>query len=578
MTSPLDAPISASPNSAEELDGLLIEHLRLAIERQGADGSFDVAGRELDVGDNTLGVVSLLAYGWHRFGDESYAEPARRGLAFHLANRVFRTDNPGTPYFLITDSGEAHARYTLTPGRIPGGDWPTTVWALLHVVNILRFGDGLTTAAQREALIDLGRSYWRWSTEVTSFDPQDASNQAIACVIAGHQLGVLTDDAGLRQAARQLYITKIRPTRAFDRGYRYFQEHSGGFDQNYGAIALTFVTEAYLLTGDEVFFDDAKEHARCLNMRMSVSGFDYGGARHNEERDNSPSVLGLRFWSNALGDDLGRYLTDSRRAFHMDTADGVPTGHFAFTTIWLMEHRQDWWPTGREENTPFKLRKGNVSVVFDTPLTPYLITVGQTEIIRTHARDTAATSVEFERGPYAVKVVDTTKGRTAYVCDGTNLTIVSTVDTPLPLGLPYLSGRQKVTTVTADDRELSLGEDGGSLEGSLVRAGELSLSGRIRVTNVVVEAGTDPMAYFNSAASVGMLMEPYSLTVSTIFDPWGVPNPQAGWDAMRGTTRFEALPGADGVVIARYGPTPLDVTYDDGVIRLPGVTFRLDDG
>jgi hypothetical protein len=116
----------------------------------------------------------------------------------------------------------------LTPGRIPGGDWPTTVWALLNVVNILRFGDGLTTPAQREALIDLGRSYWRWSTDVTSFDPQDASNQAIACVIAGHQLGVLTDDADMQQAARQLYMGKIRPTRASDRGYTYFQEHSGG--------------------------------------------------------------------------------------------------------------------------------------------------------------------------------------------------------------------------------------------------------------------------------------------------------------------------------------------------------------
>ncbi|WP_163506307.1 hypothetical protein [Fodinicola acaciae] len=542
-SSPLDAPIAESPNSADELDRLLIDHLRLAIERQSVDGSFDVDGRELDVGDNTLGVVSLLAYGWHRFGDQSYVEPARRGLAFHLARRVFRTDNPGTPYLRVGGSGEAHARYTLTPGRIPGGDWPTTVWALLHVVNVLRFGDGLATAAEREALVDLGRSYWRWCTEITAFDPQDASNQAIACVIAGHQLGALTDDAEMKRAAKELYATKIRPTRATDRGYTYFQEHSGGFDQNYGAIALTFVTEAYLVTGDETFFEDAKEHARYLNLRMSVSGFDYGGARHNEERDNSPSVLGLRYWSNALGDDLGRYLTDSRRAFHMDTADGVPTGHFAFTTIWLMEHRQDWWPIGREENTRFKLRKGNVSIVFDESLTPYLVSIGRTEIIRTTTAIPAAASMELNRGPYAIKLV----GPRAYICDGASLVIVSTVDAPLPLGLPYLSAGRKVTSVTVDGVELDLGEAGRSLEGSIVRAGELEIRGRIRVTNAA--AGMD---YFNSAASRDLLMEPYSLTVSTVFDPWGVPNPQAGWDAMRGTTTFEALPDADGMVVVRF--------------------------
>ncbi|WP_163566856.1 hypothetical protein [Fodinicola feengrottensis] len=389
---------------------------------------------------------------------------------------------------------------------------------------------------------------------MTDFDPQDASNQAIACVIGGMQLGDLLAAAGEREvgesmraaAMRRLYLEKIRPTRATDRGYAYFQEHSGGFDQNYSAIALTFVTEAYLATGETVFAADAEQHARYLNLRMSVSGFDYGGARHNEERDNSPNVLGLRFWSNALGDDLGRYRTDSSRAFHMDSADGVPTGHFAFTTIWLMEHRQEWWPSGRDENSRYKLRKGTTSVVFDESLVPYSITAGQTEIIhqigpywtdehglhRLTNLVSVARSEEYTDGQYAVKVIHSVvQGphgvvgvRTAYMTDGTTLTVMSTVDNEVSgefgylVGLPYLTGTppaSKVTSVTCDGVRMNLTDDGRSLTGSAVTAGELTLSGGagIRVTNVTVPAGGDPMSYFNSAATVGMLLEPYSLIV-----------------------------------------------------------------
>jgi hypothetical protein len=81
--------------------------------------------------------------------------------------------------------GLPYVRYVLAAGAHPIGDSPSTVWALLQAVNILDLADGLVDDEQRAELFEVGRGCWRWLTQATLFDPREAGNQAIGCVVGG---------------------------------------------------------------------------------------------------------------------------------------------------------------------------------------------------------------------------------------------------------------------------------------------------------------------------------------------------------------------------------------------------------
>ena len=89
--------------------------------RQRPDGNLEDPAAADDVGDMALGVVSLLCLAWHRGDrrDPELVDAVRRGLDFVLAERVFRTDNPGEPFLRVRDSGLPYARYVLRPVTIP---------------------------------------------------------------------------------------------------------------------------------------------------------------------------------------------------------------------------------------------------------------------------------------------------------------------------------------------------------------------------------------------------------------------------------------------------------------------------
>lgn len=133
-------------------------------------------------------MTSLLVLALQRTGDPRLPEAVHRSLAFHLRERVHVEDNPGYPNLRIRNSGFPYARYVLEAGNHPIGDWPSTVWALLQAVTILDAPDGLVDTGRRAQLLDVARGYWRWLTEATFFNPQEAGNQAIGCVVGGLML------------------------------------------------------------------------------------------------------------------------------------------------------------------------------------------------------------------------------------------------------------------------------------------------------------------------------------------------------------------------------------------------------
>ena len=161
------------PDDDEQLRAVLARAVSAAIGRQRPDGNLEDIAAVDDIGDMALGVVSLLCLAWHRGDrqDPELADAVRSGLDFVLTKRVFRTDNPGEPFLLVRDSGLPYARYVIEAGEHPFGDWPSTVWALLHAVNVLEFGRELITVTQWAALADVAAGFWRWLTEASMFNP-----------------------------------------------------------------------------------------------------------------------------------------------------------------------------------------------------------------------------------------------------------------------------------------------------------------------------------------------------------------------------------------------------------------------
>ncbi|HEV7965823.1 MAG TPA: hypothetical protein VGP57_25000, partial [Actinoplanes sp.] len=203
--------IHDTPCTPADYNRVLAAAAANALARQSADGSLELDAADEDVGDTSLGVTSLLALAWARGLDVAgLPDGARLSLDFFLRHRVFRTDNPGYPNLRRRHSGVPHARYVIADGEHPFGDWPSTVWALLHAVNVLRLADGLCTDKQLDELAEVAQGYWTWLTEITWFNPQDTANQAYGAVVGALMLATELERRGNTDDAREIRAAATR--------------------------------------------------------------------------------------------------------------------------------------------------------------------------------------------------------------------------------------------------------------------------------------------------------------------------------------------------------------------------------
>ncbi len=587
------------PSTASAYQSALNGAVTLAIANQQSGGSFEVAGKINDVGDNSLGVSSLLALEFQQSSgtNTSLVTPFLNSISWFLANRVYTTDDVGDLNFLaVKNSGKPYAKYTpsvtaTVPDKNENGDWPTTDWALLDVGNILQYGDGLLTAADRTSLINLGLGYWSWLTSSAKFDPQGADNQAIASVLGALQLsaqmkrlGMTTQAATLSTAAMKVYTAQIQPLEETDRGYTFYPEHAAGFDQNYGAITLTFLTRAWNLTKVKTFYNDGLAMATYLNERLSARGFDYGGPRHEEDHPGFEAAYGLCSYSNALGDDLGRYLGNASIPYTSVT-NHVTDGHFAFAAVWEMGSPCAWNTTSAPVNNAYKMRSAATSVVLSSTGSPYLVTAGGDDVLDAAAKgtqsiglaygsSTAPTFLTQLSGSSITKKNSTVDGttvkivkevfqgaagakvstETAYILDGTAVRVItlfnttnvaSTTTFSYVAGLPYLTTdpqpgpapdaqQEKILSLQgiAGGSTLSFGTDGGTLADSAgVLAGPMSITSPsgVTVTNPTTAALND----FSDSATLGLTLEQYSASLNG-------GNEILGWQSTQQTNLLQA--------------------------------------
>ena len=626
------ASIHELPDDAESLASELAAAVRSALLYQQPDGNFEDPAADDDIGDMGLGVLSLLCLAWHRGErrDEELIEAARRGADYFLRERVFRSDNPGEPFLRIRDSGVPYARYMPGAGEHPFGDWPSTVWAMLHAVNVLELGEGLLSSEQYAQVGELAEGYWRWLTEVSLFNPQQTANQAIGAIAGGLMLGRHLRAGGrveqgerITADAMRLYAEKIRAARVIDRGYALPLEHGAGHDQNYVPISLSFLTQAYRVSGEKCFLEDGEQIARHLDARLSARGFDYGGPRYSEQHSGSEGMLGLRFFSGRIRADLGRYLADRRVAYYPAASTGAPSGHFAFASVWFWQDDSQWYRdvsglrSAGSHCTPYSVRGKAASVSYTANLTPYLIDTAGTSVIEAIAdyqhgigpvvlypdgRTLLMTrplgplrASDVAAGGFAAKLV--TKAVVTHeqvmisvqqlaVCDDERVYMVSVLDrSGLPdeadlaflAGLPYVEevgGRQrKIRSVREPGGEpFDLGVADATLNAaSSLLAGGMSLrsAAGLRVVNPPA-GGTN----FSSLQTIGLTQEQVCFALAD--DPHGYGDPDSGWRRVKNTNWVLAapvdLPGSDLVVfVVCYGPedgAPLAVTAqvaDDGV-------------
>lgn len=616
------------PDDDEQLRAVLARAVSAVIGRQRPDGNLEDIAAVDDIGDMALGVVSLLCLAWHRGDrrDPELADAVRRGLDFVLTKRVFRTDNPGEPFLHVRDSGLPYARYVIEAGEHPFGDWPSTVWALLHAVNVLEFGRELITVTQWAALADVAAGFWRWLTEASMFNPQQTANQAIGAVVGGLTLGRLLSEKSIVDVAMFLYHSEVRAKRVVDRELRLPVEHGAGHDQNYLPISLTFLARAYQVSGEQCFLDDGDEIARHLETRLSARGFDYGGPRYSEQHCGCEGMLGLRFFSGRVRAELGRYLGDRRVAYYCANTPGLPSGHFAFATVWFFLDESEWYraPAEVPVHTRYSLRHGKVSVSLTGQLTPYLIDAGDTTVIESvvdHQHgigplvsyaDGRRTLLTRPLGP--VRVRDVTEGglgaklvtkavvvwsqvmlsvQQLYVTDGERLHLIAVLDRaalPDDAELSFLAGLPYATAEGSRQRRIrTVSEPGGapfdladpwrSLNtGGTLLADGLALSA---AAGLRVENPPDGPAFFNNQRTAGMTQEQLSFWLGD--DPRGYGNPDAGWRRVIATNHVLADPIAEtpygrAVFALCYGPEPieLDVTAEEVVngvhVRTPFFT------
>ncbi|MEV5880806.1 hypothetical protein AB0L75_42880 [Streptomyces sp. NPDC052101] len=558
-------PLHDLPDTRKAYDAVLADVTEQALARITPEGSLEHPGAHDDIGDTSLGITSLLALAWQRGKDPRLPEAVRRSLAFHLRERVYSEDNPGYPNLRLTGSGLPYARYVLAAGAHPIGDWPSTVWALLQAVNVLDAADGLLDDEQRAELRQLAHGYWRWLTEATFFNPQEAGNQAIGCVVGGLMLARhLPTRAGesVRSRALALYADEIRAHRVRDRGALLPPEHGGAYDNNYGPISLSFLAQAHRVSGEEIFAEDGHTLARYIDARLTCGGYDNGGPRYSEQHSGFESVLGLRYFSARVGADLGRYRGDTSWGRHAVQRDGRIDGHFAFMLVWQIKDTTRWHRTPSAAPVRHQLRSGTVSVAFDSRMTPSLVEADGTYYLpaavrRRHGFGPVADGFLLCHPMGQVRVADVradglaaklvTKPvvgrdhvlrhvRSLYVTDGTRLWVTVAVE-PLD-GAPYLlSG----LPYAADD-------------GDRVRRtaeGEVTSAGGLRLTHPA-SAGPD---HFDARAELTQEKAAFALAT----DPRGYGDPDEGWRHLVSSSALEAdpAPGAPAglhVFAVRYGP------------------------
>lgn len=558
-------PLHDLPDTPQAYDAVLADVVEQALTRMTPEGNLEHPDCVDDIGDTSLGITSLLALAWQRTKDPRLPEAVRRSLAFHLRERVYVDDNPGYPNLTRRNSGLPYARYTLAAGAHPIGDWPSTVWALLQAVNVLDAADGLIEDQQRAELVEVARGYWRWLTGATFFNPQEAGNQAIGCVVGGLMLAAHLpgpEGESVRARALQLYTEKIRAHRVEDRGALLPPEHGGAYDNNYGPISLSFLAQAHRVSGEEIFAEDGDALARYIDARLTGGGFDNGGPRYSEQHSAFESVLGLRYFGARIGSDLGRYRGDSRWARHAAKADGGVDGHFAWMLVWQIQDTTRWHRTPSTAPARHQLRAGTVSVAFDSHMTPSLVETAGTYYLpaavnRQHGFGPVTDGFLLCRPMGAVRVRDVSAdGLTAklvtkpvvgrdhvlrhlqslYVTDGTSLWVTVAVER-LP-GTPYLLAGLPYATDDGD-RVLRTAQ------------GEVTSAGELRLTHPQPE-GTD---HFDARAELTQEQAAFALAV----DPRGYGNPDEGWRHLVSSTALEAAPAPGApedlyLFAVRYGP------------------------
>lgn len=587
-------PLHDLPDTPEAYDAVLADVVEQALRRITPEGSLEHPDCHDDIGDTSLGMTSLLAFAWQRGKDPRLPEAVRRSLAFHLRERVYTDDNPGYPNLRVRNSGLPYARYVLEAGAHPIGDWPSTAWALLQAVNVLDATDGLVDDEQRTALVELAHGYWRWLTEATFFNPQEAGNQAIGCVVGGLMLARHLppgEGESVRTRALRVYGDEIRAHRVSDRGALLPPEHGGAYDNNYGPISLSFLAQAHIVSGEDVFAEDGEALARYIDARLTSGGFDNGGPRYSEQHSGFESVLGLRYFGSRIGSDIGRYRGDSRWGRHAVKPDGGVDGHFAWMLVWQIQDTTRWHRTPSTTAARHQLRAGTVSVAFDSKMTPSLVEADGTYYLpaavnRQHGFGPVVDGFLLCRPMGEVRVRDVqVDGLTAklvtkpvvgrdhilrhvqslYVTDGTRLWTTVTLErldgAPYLLaGLPY----------AADD-------------GDRVRRtaeGDVTSAGALRLTHPTGQ-GAD---HFDARSELTQEQAAFALAA----DPRGYGNPDEGWRHLVGSTALEAdpAPGAPEnlhVFAVRYGPgaaefSPAFETGEEGLtVRTEAFTAVIGD-
>jgi hypothetical protein len=569
-------PLHDLPDTPEAYDAVLADVVEQALARLTPEGNLEHPDCVDDIGDTSLGITSLLALAWQHTKDPRLPEAVRRSLAFHLRERVYTEDNPGYPNLTVRNSALPYARYTLAAGAHPVGDWPSTVWALLQAVNLLDTADGLVDDTQRGELVEVARGYWCWLTEATFFNPQEAGNQAIGCIVGGLMLArhlPLGQGESVRSKAIELYVDKIRAHRVRDRGALLPPEHGGAYDNNYGPISLSFLAQAHRVSGEEIFAEDGDALARYIDARLTGGGFDNGGPRYSEQHSAFESVLGLRYFGARIGSDLGRYRGDSRWARHAVKADGGVDGHFAWMLVWQIQDTTPWHRAPSTTAARHQLRAGTVSVAFDDHMTPSVVEADGTYYLpaavnRQHGYGPVVDGFVFCRPMGEVRVRDVrAEGLTAklvtkpvvgrdhvlrhlrslYVTDGTSLWMTVAVER-LP-GTPYLLAGMPYATDDGDRVRRTT-------EALVASAAEL------RLTHPESE-GVD---HFDARSETTQQQAAFALAA----DPRGYGDPDEGWSHLVSSTALEADPVPDApedlhVFAVRYGPGgAFTVTVEQG--------------
>ncbi|WP_210594217.1 hypothetical protein [Streptomyces sp. GESEQ-35] len=576
-------PLHDLPDTPEAYDAVLADVAEQALARITPEGNLEHPDCVDDIGDTSLGVTSLLGLAYQRSKDPRLPEAVLSSLRFHLRERVYTDDNPGYPNLRVRNSGLPYARYTLEAGAHPIGDWPSTVWALLQLVNVVETASSLIDDETRHELIQLGHGYWRWLTEATFFNPQEAGNQAIGCVVGGLMLArqlPARDGDTVRERALRLYEEKIRAHRVRDRGALLPPEHGGAYDNNYGPISLSFLAQAHLVSGEDMFAEDGDTLARYLDARLTTGGFDNGGPRYSEQHSGFESVLGLRYFSRRVGSDLGRYRGDTRWGRHAVKADGGVDGHFAWMLIWQILHSTRWHREPSTAAARHQLRAGTVSVAFDDRMTPAVVEAGGTYYLpaavnRQHGFGPVTDGFLLCRPMGEVRVRDLSADglkaklvtkpvvgrdhvlrhiRSLYVTDGTHLWLTVAVER-LP-GMPYLLAG---LPYAADDGDRV----------RRVAAGEVTAAGELRLTHPESER-TD---HFDARSETTQELAAFALAA----DPRGYGNPDQGWRHLVASTALEVDPAPGGpedlhVFAVRYGPEgPFSPEFELGT---QGLTVR----